>query len=181
MYPVLHTGIRKMMWIMNTECFRMHPGDGRDKQARKEAKAVRWMSNRHMHAAQWLPADFDDNRRNENQYYVRGCTAFLDAIGGAIHHIDSVHRYKRVDRTSLSMAEKRHFSLNLRRSLPQLFAFFCCSESFPCRTMSRWHSFSRFQDSATKKNGLPTARTGSFIRRCSLALFRQTREPRRSR
>ena len=35
---------------MNTECFRMHPGDGRDKQARKEAKAVRWMSNRHMHA-----------------------------------------------------------------------------------------------------------------------------------
>lgn len=29
------------------------------------------------------------------QYYVRGCTALLDAIGGAIHHIANVHRYAR--------------------------------------------------------------------------------------
>lgn len=28
-------------------------------------------------------------------YYVRGCTALLDAIGGAIHHIGNVHRYAR--------------------------------------------------------------------------------------
>ena len=27
----------------------------------------------------------------ENEYYVRGCTALLDAIGGAIHHIGNVH------------------------------------------------------------------------------------------
>ena len=32
---------------------------------------------------------------NDNQYYVRGCTALLDAIGGAIHHIANVHRYAR--------------------------------------------------------------------------------------
>ena len=32
---------------------------------------------------------------NENQYYVRGCTALLDALGGAIHHIANVHRYAR--------------------------------------------------------------------------------------
>lgn len=32
---------------------------------------------------------------NNNQYYVRGCTALLDAIGGAIHHISNVHRYAR--------------------------------------------------------------------------------------
>lgn len=32
---------------------------------------------------------------NENQYYVRGCTALLDAIGGAIHHIGNVHKYSR--------------------------------------------------------------------------------------
>ena len=32
---------------------------------------------------------------NANQYYVRGCTALLDAIGGAIHHIANVHRYAR--------------------------------------------------------------------------------------
>ena len=32
---------------------------------------------------------------NEKQYYVRGCTALLDAIGGAIHHIANVHKYSR--------------------------------------------------------------------------------------
>lgn len=32
---------------------------------------------------------------NEGQYYVRGCTALLDAIGGAIHHIANVHKYAR--------------------------------------------------------------------------------------
>ena len=26
-------------------------------------------------------------------YYVRGCTALLDAVGGAIHHIGNVHKY----------------------------------------------------------------------------------------
>ena len=29
------------------------------------------------------------------QYYVRGCTALLDAIGKAIHHIGNVHKYAR--------------------------------------------------------------------------------------
>ncbi|MCR5303489.1 MAG: hypothetical protein K6E33_02925 [Lachnospiraceae bacterium] len=29
---------------------------------------------------------------NENQYYVRGCTALLDAIGGAVHHIADIHK-----------------------------------------------------------------------------------------
>jgi len=29
------------------------------------------------------------------QYYVRGCTALLDAVGGAIHHIANVHKYAR--------------------------------------------------------------------------------------
>ena len=31
----------------------------------------------------------------EKQYFVRGCTALLDAIGGAIHHISNVHKYAR--------------------------------------------------------------------------------------
>lgn len=31
----------------------------------------------------------------EKDYYVRGCTALLDAIGGAIHHIGNVHKYAR--------------------------------------------------------------------------------------
>lgn len=32
---------------------------------------------------------------NDSQYYVRGCTALLDAIGGSIHHIANVHKYAR--------------------------------------------------------------------------------------
>ena len=31
----------------------------------------------------------------EDEYYVRGCTALLDAIGYAIHHIGNVHKYAR--------------------------------------------------------------------------------------
>lgn len=29
----------------------------------------------------------------EEEYFVRGCTALLDAVGGAIHHIGNVHKY----------------------------------------------------------------------------------------
>ncbi len=32
---------------------------------------------------------------NEQQYCVGGCTALIDAIGGAIHHIGNVHKYAR--------------------------------------------------------------------------------------
>ncbi len=31
----------------------------------------------------------------DDDYTVRGCTALLDAIGGAIHHIGIVHKYAR--------------------------------------------------------------------------------------
>ena len=31
----------------------------------------------------------------EQQYQVGGCTALLDAIGGAVHHIANVHKYAR--------------------------------------------------------------------------------------
>ena len=31
----------------------------------------------------------------DRQYYVGGCTALIDAIGGAIHHIGNVHKYAR--------------------------------------------------------------------------------------
>ena len=32
---------------------------------------------------------------SDKEYYVRGCTALLDAIGGAIHHIGNIHKYAR--------------------------------------------------------------------------------------
>ena len=31
----------------------------------------------------------------EKEYFVCGCTALLDAVGGAIHHIGNVHKYAR--------------------------------------------------------------------------------------
>ena len=31
----------------------------------------------------------------DREYYVRGCTALLDAVVGAIHHIGNVHKYAR--------------------------------------------------------------------------------------
>jgi len=34
-------------------------------------------------------------KMTDKQYYVRGCTALLDAIGGAINHIGNVHKYAR--------------------------------------------------------------------------------------
>ena len=34
-------------------------------------------------------------RMTEKEYYVRGCTALLDAVGDAIHHIGNVHKYAR--------------------------------------------------------------------------------------
>ncbi|MCQ2553664.1 MAG: hypothetical protein MJ150_05100 [Clostridia bacterium] len=34
-------------------------------------------------------------KMTSKQYYVRGCTALLDAIGGAIKHIGNVHKYIR--------------------------------------------------------------------------------------
>ena len=29
----------------------------------------------------------------DKEYYVRGCTALLDAVGRAIHHIGNIHKY----------------------------------------------------------------------------------------
>ena len=34
-------------------------------------------------------------RLTEKEYYVRGCTALLDAVGRAIQHIGNVHKYAR--------------------------------------------------------------------------------------
>ena len=35
------------------------------------------------------------NPMTDADYEVRGCTALLDAVGGAIHHIGNVHKYAR--------------------------------------------------------------------------------------
>lgn len=35
------------------------------------------------------------SKLTEEQYYVRGCTALLDAVGGAVKHISTIHKYAR--------------------------------------------------------------------------------------
>lgn len=37
----------------------------------------------------------DVPKLTDKEYYVKGCTALMDAIGGAIHHIGNVHKYAR--------------------------------------------------------------------------------------
>lgn len=39
----------------------------------------------------------DINLMTDEDYTVRGCTALLDAIGGAIHHIGNIHKYARAE------------------------------------------------------------------------------------
>ena len=34
-------------------------------------------------------------KMTDKDYTVRGCTALIDAIGGAIHHIGNIHKYAR--------------------------------------------------------------------------------------
>ena len=41
----------------------------------------------------------------DKEYFVRGCTALLDAVGGAIQHIGNVHKYARKE----DVPEKTHF------------------------------------------------------------------------
>ena len=36
-------------------------------------------------------------RMTEEQYCPQGCTALLDAVGGAIHHIGNIHKYARAE------------------------------------------------------------------------------------
>ncbi len=37
----------------------------------------------------------DIKKMTDKDYTVRGCTALIDAIGGAIHHIGNIHKYAR--------------------------------------------------------------------------------------
>lgn len=39
----------------------------------------------------------DIPKMTDRDYTVRGCTALIDAIGGAVHHIGNVHKYARTE------------------------------------------------------------------------------------
>lgn len=64
----------------------------------------------------------------EEEYYVRGCTALLDAVGGAIHHIGNIHKYaRREDRPGRTLfvittdgmenASRRYIAPQVRRMI----------------------------------------------------------------
>ena len=67
------------------------------KQKREEGKAVVstvLFANESMVIHDRLPLD-KVPCMTEDEYFTGGCTALLDAVGGAIHHIKNIHRYAR--------------------------------------------------------------------------------------
>lgn len=60
----------------------------------------------------------------ERDYYVRGCTALLDAVGGAIHHIGNIHKYARPqdvpEHTLVVITTDGMENASRRYSLPQV-------------------------------------------------------------
>ena len=68
-----------------------------EKQKKEEGKAVVstvLFDNESVVIHDRLPLDIVP-RMTEEEYFTRGCTALLDAVGGAIHHIGNVHKYAR--------------------------------------------------------------------------------------
>lgn len=67
---------------------------------RKEHGEVLWSTvlfdNRHELIHDRVPIEKIE-KLTEREYYVRGCTALLDAIGRAVKHIGNVHKYARAE------------------------------------------------------------------------------------
>lgn len=67
---------------------------------RKEHGEVLWSTvlfdNRHEVIHDRVPIEKIE-KLTEREYYVRGCTALLDAIGRAVKHIGNVHKYARAE------------------------------------------------------------------------------------
>ena len=64
----------------------------------------------------------------EREYYVRGCTALLDAVGGAIRHIGNIHKYARpedrpehtlfvITTDGMENASRRYFAPQVREMI----------------------------------------------------------------
>ncbi len=54
----------------------------------------------------------------EKEYFTCGCTALLDAVGGAIHHIGNIHKYAR--REDVGENDVHHHHRRLRKRQPPL-------------------------------------------------------------
>lgn len=64
----------------------------------------------------------------EEDYYVRGCTALLDTVGSAIHHIGNIHKYARsedvpektmfiITTDGMENASKRYTAADVKRMI----------------------------------------------------------------
>ena len=117
----------------------------------------------------------------ERDYYVRGCTALLDAIGGAIHHIGNVHKYARTEDVpehtlfvittdGMENASRRYDSERVKQMIERQkarhgweFGSFCFSARISTPSRRRGASASaRIARSTTT----PTARARSSTMRC---------------
>ena len=68
-----------------------------DKQKKEDGEAVvstALFDNESVVIHDRLPLD-KVPRMTEKEYFTRGCTALLDAVGGAIHHIGNIHKCSR--------------------------------------------------------------------------------------
>ena len=78
-----------------------HGGTDRKGQSETSLITMSMRFSRYMDAAQTASHIHDRvpvqkvEPMTDRDYSVRGCTALLDAIGGAIHHIGNVHKYAR--------------------------------------------------------------------------------------
>ena len=54
---------------------------------------------------------------NDKQYYVRGCTALLDAVGGAIEHMQKVRKYAREEERNKKEEKQMRKSEKIKRGL----------------------------------------------------------------
>lgn len=63
-------------------------------------------------------------------YFVRGCTALIDAIGGAVHHISNIHKYAReedipertvfvITTDGMENASRRYSSRDVKKMIEQ--------------------------------------------------------------
>ncbi len=109
-----------------------------------------------------------------NEYSTRGCTALLDAVGGAIHHIGNIHKYAReedvpgctmfvITTDGMENASRRYSAEHVRAMIEHE------------KTKYNW----QFIFLAADLNGIDTARDMGITEEF-YAVYRDTRRGRRS-
>ena len=110
----------------------------------------------------------------EKDYTVRGCTALMDAIGGAIHHIGNIHKYARpedvpahtifvITTDGMENASRRYSSVMVKRMIERekqkygwefifMAANIDAAETAACFGIDEQHAVNYHADSIGTKN-----------------------------